>query len=616
MFRMLILVWSIIMPPAVASLFGQGAVSSPAADSLLLEALSQLGNVQLSEQQVAQIKELVNKFAPEIELAERKSIESGPQQRARDQAINRAVAMGLRGARAREMLTKAATRTDQQRAAFRQATRLRQDFDQAVLALLTQSQRKDVAQPVENANARSSYLIVQLSPGLPLPPKSAATLDDAAAALELLGLRAVIARYGLSEWRRAVESDLLDRLEDANNQSTVREIKLLRTFWQADISKLELLDVESAIRDFNELPEVERAYVPLRLEEPCVSHQINPADDPYNFLQGYLDPAPLGIDARASWGVTDGQGAGVGLVDLERGWNIDHEDLCASLVLPVYGQRQPGNDHGTSVLGEIVAEDNTVGVVGAAPCIGYVALTSRYHAVSGQSDPHIANALSAALFFMDPGDVLLLEVQTATGLPAETDRLNFIAIQLAVASRIVVVAPAGNGNHDLDVFQHQGDAILNRSDSSFQDSGAIMVGASDPAYSHNKAGASCYGSRVDCFGWGNYVTTSSASRVADVLDNGGGDDNRSYRGMFSGTSSAAAIVAGAAVLVQGLWKGRHGAALTSIEMRTILSDPLTGTAQGPDVPGHIGVMPNLQAIIVEMGFASAHLPEYRASSSR
>ncbi len=602
-----ILAACVIVTSAVPSLLGQEVLTPPATDSLFRETVSRLGNVHMSAHQIAQVKELAARFGPEIEQAERKAGESEAQKHARDNAIARAIEMGLRGARARELLKSATSRSDEERAAFQRATRLRQEFDQAVIDLLTESQRSEIQRPARRVDSRSEFLIVQLSPSLRLPPKSTATLDDAAAALDLPRLRKVIAQYGLSQSERAVKAELLDRLDDANNKSTGSEIRLLRTFWQIDIRTMKRLDVESALRSLNDLEEVEHAYAALGLEEPATSFHVNPSDDPYNFLQGYLDPAPLGIDARASWSVNWGQGAGVGLVDLERGWNIDHEDLDAFLEKPLYGQRLPGNDHGTSVLGEIVAEDNSVGIVGAAPGVDYVALTSRYHAVSGLSEPHIANAVTAALFFMDPGDVLLLEAQTETGFPVEIEPLNYIAIRLAVASRIIVIEPSGNGNHNLDAFHYLGRPILNRHASYFRDSGAIMVGASDPANAHNKAGASSYGSRVDCFGWGNHVTTTSCSNVPDILDNGGGNDNKSYRAKFNGTSSAAPIVAGAALLVQGLWKAKYGAALTSAEMREILSDPLTGTAQGSSVPGHIGVMPNLKAIIAAKGFGEAAL---------
>ena len=64
----------------------------------------------------------------------------------------------------------------------------------------------------------------------------------------------------------------------------------------------------------------------LRFVPPAV----NPADDPRSVNQGYLDPAPDGIDAEYAWGFPGGAGAGQALVDLEVGWNFNHEDLFRS----------------------------------------------------------------------------------------------------------------------------------------------------------------------------------------------------------------------------------------------------------------------------------------------
>src|SRR5262249_992998 len=146
------------------------------------------------------------------------------------------------------------------------------------------------------------------------------------------------------------------------------------------------------------------------------------SDDPYFGNQQYLAPAPVGIDARSAWSVTGGQGAGGGLVGLEGGWNVGHEDLKGLLshaLYPYWGDRMPGIDTGTSVLGEIVAADNGVGVVGAAPCVDYAAITSLYHSATNSLEPHIANPLVAALIFMDPGDVLLIEYEVGAGFPVE-----------------------------------------------------------------------------------------------------------------------------------------------------------------------------------------------------
>jgi hypothetical protein len=591
----------IIVLTSALSVSGQEVLSSQSTSSLFRETVSRLGNASLSADQIARIQELADKYEPQIRNAEK---EANSQQRVADEAIAQLVAKGLRGEAAREALKSLPDRSADERTAFLTATRLRLEFDRAVMELLTDAQRSDLQQRIRQDKPQVDFLIVQLSQNLPLPPRSANTLDDAAAALKLPDLRAIIAKYGLNRSERAVKSELLDRVKETNNE-VAREIRLLRTFWQIDVRAMRFTDVQSSLRSLNELPEIEHAYAALGRREPSACVNVSPSDDQYYGNQGYLLLAPVGINAPAAWSLPAGRGAGVGLVDLERGWNIDHEDLSAFLGAPLYGQRQPGNDHGTSVVGEIASEDNDKGMVGAAPCVEYVALTSRYHAPSGFSEPHVANAIIAALFFMDPGDVLLIEAETETGMPVESETLDFIAIRLAVACKIVVIEPAGNGNHDLDAFLHRGKPILNRQSPHFRESGAIVVGASDPIHGHIKAGASSYGSRVDCFAWGNYCATTSCSTVTDILDNGGGDDNKSYRSSFNGTSSAAPIVAGAALLVQGLWTAKLGTELTSSEMRDILSNPLTGTPQGITVPGqvpdHIGVMPDLAAIIAANG---------------
>src|SRR5262249_45015431 len=57
---------------------------------------------------------------------------------------------------------------------------------------------------------------------------------------------------------------------------------------------------------------VEKAYPDARPIDPLVT----PADDPLSPSQGYLDPAPSGINAEFAWTIAGGDGAGQGVVDL------------------------------------------------------------------------------------------------------------------------------------------------------------------------------------------------------------------------------------------------------------------------------------------------------------
>jgi serine protease len=257
-------------------------------------------------------------------------------------------------------------------------------------------------------------------------------------------------------------------------------------------------------------------------------------------------------------------------------------------------------DHGTAVLGEIIGIDNGKGVVGIAPFVRSVQMVSHYEAASDTA-LHVADAIVAAITHMTAGDVLLLEVQRGSALlPTETDAVDFDAIRLAVAHGIIVVEAGGNGNNDLDTWTNSGGlTILNRGSVNFSDSGAIMVGAALSSLPHNRAGFSNFGSRVDCYGWGeNIVTCGYANRIGGSLGNDGtATRNDDYTSAFSGTSGASPIIVGATLILQGLYKEMTTSVLSPGQMRILLANPATGTAQGPGVAGNIGVMPNLRSII-------------------
>ena len=74
-----------------------------------------------------------------------------------------------------------------------------------------------------------------------------------------------------------------------------------------------------------------------RLFDATCTTTVNPADDPRNVNQGYEDAAANGIDVRYAWGFVGGDGAGIGFVDMERGWNLNHEDLAAAGITLISG---------------------------------------------------------------------------------------------------------------------------------------------------------------------------------------------------------------------------------------------------------------------------------------
>jgi hypothetical protein len=350
----------------------------------------------------------------------------------------------------------------------------------------------------------------------------------------------------------------------------------------------EVADIDTAremARKLHALPEVEEAYVE---GGPTPPPSVAPNDDPRSPNQGYLAAAPAGIDARWAWSVTDGQG--VGFVDVEQGWTLNHEDLAGANIVLLSGVNQAYFGHGTSVLGEVLAVDNTRGDIGIAPrasgrCVSQYRSSTNYNT---------AAAILSAAGSMSPGDVMLLEAQTSVAgssyLPVEVETAAFDAIRHAVDLGIVVIEAGGNGSNDLDAWRDaSGKARLNRKSPDFRDSGAILVGAASAATPHKRLDFSNFGSRIDCYAWGDSIDTTG--------DGWTGNATNTYTTGFGGTSGASPIITGAALLLQS-WRKRGGhAPYTPDTVRSLLSDPRTGTASAAPAADRISVMPNLRALI-------------------
>jgi len=204
------------------------------------------------------------------------------------------------------------------------------------------------------------------------------------------------------------------------------------------------------------------------------------------------------------------------------------------------------------------------------------------------------------------GGVLLLEVQTTDGYPIEVDEVMFTAIWEATRTGVIVIEAAGNGfrasdgtrkSHDLDRIPRRRVDDPPPVNLTERDSGAIMVSACRANLvaqdGHRRIGYAGYGSRINCYAWGEDVVTAGWGDFAPFAD----DDGR-YTRRFGGTSAAAAIIAGAAILVQQMAGAPGGAGLLGPdEMRLRLSDTATGTVVlGPRGKAPIGVMPDLRAI--------------------
>ena len=120
-------------------------------------------------------------------------------------------------------------------------------------------------------------------------------------------------------------------------------------------------------------------------------------------------------------------------------------------------------------------------------------------------------------------------------------------------------------------------------------SGAIIVGAGSAGCNGVPARArlaySNYGSRVDVQGYGECVSTTG---YGDLYSGG---PNAQYTSGFSGTSSASAMVAGAAAEFSSSYMQTNLTALTPAALKAGLQH---GSVQNTSVnPGNIGTLPNM-----------------------
>lgn len=334
-----------------------------------------------------------------------------------------------------------------------------------------------------------------------------------------------------------------------------------------------------------------------------------------------------GVDAEYAWSLPNGKGDDMAVVDVEAGWHFDHDDLknvAIDICLPPEGTTFVNGDetadaaglassqtHGTAVLGILVGDPAIadVGITGIAHKVAHVAVAGEFYKKSNGvliefAEPH--NAIIAAMSKLEDylpggGGVMLIETSEdwswydktlgKTGVPIELRAEVHKELLEAANCLYTVIEAAGNGGEDLDKLDYAMNGIesgsacnppglpVDISNPLVNDSKAILVGSADPPISFNggawefelgvdeqlrRLDSSCFGARIDCYGWGDYVMSCHKPEAQYIR--------------FNGTSSAAAVVAGVVLVMQGLWK-EHGTSdfLTPTEVRDILRDPSLGT---------------------------------------
>ncbi len=381
-------------------------------------------------------------------------------------------------------------------------------------------------------------------------------------------------------------------------------------------------DAQRLITALRTWPAVEYAYI----AHPPLLPAVNSGPNPCFPFQAYLQQSPAGIDAFYAWTVPGGDGAHQVFGDCESAYMVDHEDLSGQHITVPAGSdpmlTSTSQDypvavrHGTAVLGIIYGADNTIDGVGIVPnaqqCLFFPNTLNDLPAL-------LPVVIVEALNVLEAGNVLLLELQSYQAGPIETlSDLWLQTIQLAVAQRVTIIEPAGNGGVDLDTWTDpslgqplSGKNWLNPASPDYVDSGAIMVGAGTAMVPHQVESFSSRGNRINCYAWGDTVwaycdydasvqAPESCDPYAASAEDAGTQAVRSF--YFSGTSPASAIIAGAAIATQGMAQAQTGSPLSPDALRALLSLDIYGTqsANGTETD-RIGVMPNLRAIAGHFG---------------
>ncbi|WNG20722.1 S8 family peptidase [Cystobacter fuscus] len=428
-------------------------------------------------------------------------------------------------------------------------------------------------------------------------------LDDAQLASDLDAVHKYVSRESragrLARLFSVDEQTLMSKKAEAELRSG-RELADLNLYMEVPVAAgSTFADVAQLVAALDALPSVETAYAEPPAEPASVpwssmltalqgATDLAPVTPQFDGEQGYLQAAPLGVDAVYAWTVNGGTGAGVKIVDVEGAWRTSHEDLPAFFHTGGTQFADLGwRNHGTAVVGVMVGVKNAYGVTGVAH-----GAQIGFEAIGAQS---VASAITNAANAAGVGGVVLIEVHrlgppNSTPCTCNTQQCDYIAmeywqaeydaISLATLSGVTVVEASGNGSSNLDDAAYGG-----AFDRSSRDSGAILVGAGSSAGRAPMCWTN-FGSRVDVHGWGEQVITSG---YGDRFNPG--DENQFYTAVFNGTSSASPIITGSVASIQGALKANGRNPLSPLAIRDVLVS--TGTAQAPDAK-QIGPRPDLR----------------------
>lgn len=222
------------------------------------------------------------------------------------------------------------------------------------------------------------------------------------------GVHALLSSFQWHNWYRFSDVDeaLIDSWAEAGERNTGKKLYNLNNIFRLKVPRG--YDIWELSAKLEALPGIYSA-------RPVPKPMPLPQPGNYQSLQGYLNQAvntPSGLDANYAWTVTGGTGSGITICDLEYSWNYNHADITKALGSQINTNVVDpfsNNDHGTAVIGMLVADNNGWGTTGI--CYGASLLTCGTNFGFPNATWNVPGAMAVAMANLLPGDIILLEQQ-------------------------------------------------------------------------------------------------------------------------------------------------------------------------------------------------------------
>ncbi|AYY82114.1 S8 family serine peptidase [Proteus vulgaris] len=372
------------------------------------------------------------------------------------------------------------------------------------------------------------------------------------------------------------------QLPPKNNMNSISiNCHELNKYYYLNLPDNNIYSLDNLITILKQHPDIE--YVQTVPIQPIEPPNITP--DFTQYQQYLYEPEKtvninkiIGLGVLGAW-KQEAYGQGVQVADIEWDFNLSHHDLSTDNITSLlpFNEKTSQADHGTAVAGLIMGKKDGKGITGLAYKL------DMFYAISELTCGRI-DAIIASKRILHAGDIVLYEMQTICEhqayVPADYEMHIWEATRALTDAGIIVIMAAGNGGVDLDLPAYESYRQRN-------DNNSIRVGAGSP-YTLNRLPFSTHGSPIHVQAWGEDVATAG---YGDLFRS---DDNHTYTANFSGTSSASALVAGAAAVIQSWYKNHTNSVLTPIQMR----DLLIRTGTFPQLNDKIGPLPNVNNAIL------------------